>query len=218
MKRVLAILGDYYHEEVSRVEALNAVVKRGIEEGNPVEVEYITYEELMVKLKDRPDAVILSKANQLNPVESPTSYWMDLKIEKEVCEYVNNGGGWFVWHSGLSSYEMVGNYYSMVRGKFDYHPSEQQVVSYFPVENTNTITDIQPFEMKDEHYFVTCDEQHTNVFLRAISQDGSSIAGWSHEYGKGRVICITPGHSKVAMMDEAVTELLYNSLKWSCRM
>ncbi|MBD1382282.1 ThuA domain-containing protein [Metabacillus arenae] len=216
-KQILAILGDYYHEEGIIAQALHHAVQELKAEGIHIDVEYILADQLVERLQDRPDAVILSKANKLNPTENHIINWMDEHVEREICQYVKGGGGWFGWHSGLSSYEFLDDYYSMVRGKFDFHPPEQRIVSYIPTDHTKVISTIDRFEIVDEHYFVTCDEQNTNVFLQAISNAGSSIAGWNHEYGKGRVICLTPSHTKEGLLHRGMIDLFSQSLKWCLR-
>jgi type 1 glutamine amidotransferase len=175
-------------------------------------------EQLPEKLQERPDSVILSKANKLNPTERNLEYWMDQKLEKQICQYVYQGGGWFVWHSGLSSYEFLEGYYSMVRGKFDVHPDEHLIVHYQQIESSNiTGKDTHSFQAADEHYFVTCEERETNVFLYALSTKGKTAAGWKHGYGKGRVMCLTPAHTKEGLLNLEFSKLLLMSLKWCCR-
>ncbi|MGM0876536.1 MAG: ThuA domain-containing protein [Bacillota bacterium] len=215
-KRILAILGDYYHKEELLSQSLDNAVQKVRDKGEQIEVEYITENQLVEKLQLQPAAVVLSKANKLNPTDRQVKNWMDKNCANAICQYVKNGGGWFAWHSGLSSYENLNDYYSMVRGKFDYHPTEHRVVTYSPKSNPSFLPIKVHFEMVDEHYFVTCDEVNTNVFLRADSTDGSSISGWSHEYGNGRVIALTPAHNKEGLLHYNMIELLSQTLKWSC--
>jgi type 1 glutamine amidotransferase len=214
MKKIIAILGDYYHEEVLLQQSLYKAVETLTTDTEQIKVEYIKVEQLAEKLQERPNAVILSKGNKINPTEKNAEYWMNEILEKQICQYVHQGGGWFLWHSGLSSYECFKDYYSMVRGKFDFHPSKHQVVTY---QNNNT--DIMwkeniSFQVTDEHYFVTCEERKTNVFLYAKSIKGKTVAGWRHEYGKGRVICLTPAHTKEGLLNLEFGKLLSLSLKW----
>ncbi|PMC38044.1 trehalose utilization [Bacillus sp. UMB0899] len=207
MKKVFALIGDYYHQKENISLSLNKTIKMFQE----VEVEYIKAEQLEVKLLEQPDVVVLYKANKLNPIDENVEFWMDDKLEEKVCQYVQQGGGWFVWHSGLSSYESLGKYYEMVRGKFDFHPSEHELVSYQPTGEPAIVKD--HFVLLDEHYFVTCDEANTNVFLRAVSPKGNTIAGWTHAYGGGRVVCLTPAHTKEGLINIEMMNILANSLK-----
>ncbi|WP_158638602.1 ThuA domain-containing protein [Metabacillus litoralis] len=213
MKKVIALLGDYYHQEANISPALNHALLKLKNEGEQMEVEYIKAEQLTEKLQEHPDIVVLYKANRLNPTEEKPRYWMCEKLEEKICQYVKQGGSWFVWHSGLSSYENFKKYYEMVQGKFDFHPSEHQHVSYQPTGEVTTIRN--QFSMVDEHYFVTCDESNTDVFLRAVSAKGNTVAGWTHAYGMGRVVCLTPAHNKEELVSNEMVDLLAKSLKLS---
>jgi type 1 glutamine amidotransferase len=219
MKKIIAILGDYYHDEGLLKQSLNTAFNSSATREECISLEYIKVEQLAEKLQEQPDAVILSKANKLNPTEPSVEYWMDKNLEKQICQYVDQGGGWLVWHSGLSSYELLEDYYSMVRGKFDFHPPEHLDVTYQFNESSEMIPKHNTsYQVSDEHYFVTCEESQTNVFLHAISPKGKTIAGWKHPYGKGRVICLTPSHTKEGLLHPEFIQLLSLSVKWCCRM
>ncbi|MFP3126569.1 ThuA domain-containing protein [Ectobacillus funiculus] len=219
MKKIIAILGDHFHDESTLKQSLNKAVHRLKAEEEHIRVEYIKIEQLVAKLQERPDAVILSKANKLNPTERNVEYWMDENLAIQICQYVHQGGGWLVWHSGLSSYERLECYNSMVKGKFDFHPREHLIVTYQYNESSDMLwKETDSFQVTDEHYFVTCEEGETNVFLHATSPKGKTVAGWKHEYGKGRVICLTPSHTKEGLLNLEFSKLLFMSLKWCCGM
>ncbi|MCC3359138.1 ThuA domain-containing protein [Bacillus sp. REN16] len=217
MKKIIALLGDHYHDKRLLQKSLMKAMEKLKLESGVLRIEYIEVEQLAEKLQEKPDAVILSKQNKRNPTAENVEYWMDEKLEKQICEYVHSGGGWLVWHSGLSSYEVREDYYSMVKGKFDFHPSELLDVAY---QWNNTDDNLRildaAYNVRDEHYFVTCEERKTNVFLHAISEKGKTVAGWKHEYGKGRVICLTPSHTEEGLLHDEFTNLLFSSLTWCC--
>jgi type 1 glutamine amidotransferase len=219
MKKIIAILGDYYHDDGILKQSIENALQRSKTETENIKIEYVKVEQLAEKLQERPDAVILSKTNKLNPTERNIECWMDKNLETQICQYVHQGGGWFVWHSGLSSFECLEGYYSMVRGKFDFHPPEHLDVTYQYNERPEMIwKEINTFQVTDEHYFVTREERETNVFLYANSSKGKSAAGWKHEYGKGRVICLTPSHTIEGLLNIEFSKLLLMSLKWCCGM
>lgn len=76
------------------------------------------------------------------------------------------------------------------------------------------VSGIDAFEFRDEHYFVSVRSEETRIFLRSKSNDGESIAGWCHQFGQGRVCCITPAHSNEALRHEQMQRLLARSLAW----
>ncbi|MCR2822137.1 ThuA domain-containing protein [Lederbergia panacisoli] len=209
-KRIIAMVGDFYHKEEWAVASLN----KALEELPQVTVEYASTENIIEHVQSKPDAVVLFKENRLNPQDEDIQTWMDDEVASAISEYVQEGGGWVAWHSGLASYENIEPYTSMLKGYFEYHPDKHQIVTYKTVEGT-AITKNSEFEFLDEHYFVFCDEENTNVFLTSESVDGSSIAGWTHEYGKGCVVCLTPAHLEEGLLHQMMTSLLANSIKLS---
>jgi len=180
LRKVLTLLGDFYHDHDKFLEVVKYALKD--KEIELLDSSIDNFHEYLVK---KPDLLILGRENKINPQEDNVLVWMSEDIEKDLVEYVKNGGKLIVWHSGLASYNVDGPYVSLIRGYFKHHP-EPKLVTYYG----NNIE----FSFIDEHYFVHCDEKNTNVFLRSRSEYGDSIAGWTHNFGKGRVICLTPAH------------------------
>ena len=213
MKTILAIVGDYYHDRDLAMESLENALFSYISVGEMQIVECET-NQLVDKLAENPDAVILFKEDRLNPNDDQVHKWMTEEVEDEITSYVENGGGWLAWHSGLASYAIEGSYTKMVRGYFESHPDKHQIVTYTN-KNENPISSSKlSFEALDEHYFVYCDVENTNVFLLSESVDGESTAGWSHAFGKGKVCALTPAHNKEGLLHPDFSEVLGNSVKW----
>lgn len=219
MKTILAIVGDYYHRADWAEEALRKAA-------GPIEgaaLRFADAERLEAELDARPDAVVLFKEDRLNPQEPEGAVrrWMTLPLQERIVRYVEEGGSWVAWHSGLASYDPAGPYVRMLRGYFRYHPEQHQMVRYMGVPDgagkegtASELAPAQPFEILDEHYFVACDEASTNVFLRSASVDGESVAGWAHRYGDGKVCCFTPAHRHEGMTHDAVADTLRRILRW----
>lgn len=209
VKKIFAVLGDYYHEQDLATKSLEKAIGK-----LKVQVIYLSVDELVVRLDEQPDLVILFAENRLNPEDENVETWMTVKESTEIEKYVINGGSWLAWHSGLASYENIEQYIKVLRGYFLSHPDEHQMVKYRIDPNT-TIVEKQPeFEYLDEHYFVQIEEEQTNIFLRSDSVDGSSIAGWHHEYGAGKVLCLTPAHLEEGLMHDQFLQILRQSVKW----
>jgi type 1 glutamine amidotransferase len=207
-KKIVAILGDYYHDAEYSKKSLELAVQQL--EG--VTLEYITYSNLVDHLQSKPDAVILYADNKINPQDSIVNTWMDMTAANEICNYVNEGGGWIAWHSGLASYNIQQDYTSMIRGYFQHHPPEHITVTYYTDKSNEWLQQDGKIEILDEHYFVFCDSDNTNVFLKSESKLGSSIAGWEHKYGRGQVVCLTPAHFKEGLLDQNIINLLIKSI------
>jgi type 1 glutamine amidotransferase len=207
MKKIIALVGDYYHNADVSSKALNAALQPMID-NNEVELSYTTVNDFVDELTKQPDLVVLFKEDRLNPQDEIVNSWMTPAIGEAITQYVDGGGSWFAWHSGMASYDKDTAYINMLRGYFKYHPKLHQRVTYTEFNES--------FEILDEHYFVFCDESHTEVFLRSESIDGNSIAGWRHEYGEGKVYCLTPAHNEEALLHLKMQEQLVQAVKWCC--
>lgn len=199
MKTIVAVLGDYYHNGAAIEEALRRSLKAELE-SEAARLSVIPAERLTEALKDVPDTVVLYKEGRIDPAAAEPLEWMTGEVEVAIDRYVREGGTWIAWHSGLAGYRNESAYYRLLKGYFEYHPNEHQVVTYKALEGGSSLKG--SYSAPDEHYFVACDTDHTNVFLRAESVDGESPAGWRHNYGTGTVICYTPGHTAASLMNE----------------
>ncbi|MFN3699543.1 MAG: ThuA domain-containing protein [Dictyoglomus sp.] len=206
MKKVLALVGDYYHSEDKLKSTLDSVLEK-----EKFNVIYSSIEVFPSLLLDNPYLVIIARENKLNPQEENSPVWMNNYIETLLASYVKKGGKLLILHSGLASYKVDGIYVKEItRGYFKYHP-ERDVVRYY---GKYPKSDVEiNFELYDEHYFVEVSTNKTNVFLFSESKDGESIAGWYHQYGKGKIVCITPAHNE-ALEDEKYRKFLRDVITW----
>lgn len=206
MKQIVALLGDYYHRAEDSQASLNRSLKSLLDAGE-VNIRYITWEQVASVLAEKPDVFILFKDDRTAPQEDENARWMTEEVAASITEFVAAGGGWLAWHSGLASYDIEGSYIGMIKGYFIEHPALNQPVTYTGPNQT-------AFEILDEHYFVSCKEEETEVFLRSDSVDGSSIAGWRHSFGEGRVCCFTPAHHLEGLLHPEVLKHLEQSIVW----
>lgn len=215
MKRIVALLGDYYHPN----EAIKASLQQALSllnEREQVEWVEIQVDQLKSELKKQPDAVILFKEDRVNPNDEKVETWMTEELAEVITKYVDQGGGWLAWHSGLASYPIEGTYVEMLKGYFEYHPVAHPLVKYTSVEGSRVFGSVS-FEIQDEHYFVKVKKEETNIFLQSDSEEGHSIAGWYHQYGKGRVCCLTPAHNEEGLLDEQFIKLFASTIEWVSR-
>lgn len=211
MKKIIALLGDFYHKEELARESLTSALQERIA-SKELELHFVKDAvSLSAELKNAPDAVILFAENRLSPIEQPEATWMTAELSNQIVQYVENGGGWLSWHSGLASYPIDSGYTKMVRGYFLSHPAQHQEIVYTAAGDEG-LSD--SFQFMDEHYFVHCDEDHTEVFIRSSSVDGESIAGWRHPYGAGKVSCLTPAHRMDGLLDSHFLGWLNHEVEW----
>ncbi|HOJ92302.1 MAG TPA: ThuA domain-containing protein [Dictyoglomaceae bacterium] len=209
MRKITALLGDFYHPEEYFKEALDYVVND--EALKDVKLSCINISEFLSNIQEKPNMIIIGRENKIEPTKEDSEIWMNSEIEVAILNYVKDGGIIFAWHSGLASYDPEGIYVKdILRGYFKYHPEKKMVKYYGKLfEKDKNIE----FQLIDEHYFVHCDEERTNVFLFSESEDGKSVAGWYHNYEKGKIICLTPAHNE-SLKDENFRIFLKELIKW----
>lgn len=209
-KKALALIGDFYHG-ADYIRAGFEAIAGEID----ADIEFITVPDSVEwnRLDDYSVFILAKTANE-NPEDS--DIWMTEEYERKIVEYVVNGGSIFVLHSGLPGYQKAKDYRHMVKGHFLHHPEEHQRITVRPVSDNFGLTGgISAFEIVDEQYFVDCDVLDTHVFLEAESdQFGKCVGGWAHEYGKGRVCCLTPGHTLEVLSKPMMQKVMINGLKW----
>ncbi len=218
-KKILSILGDYYHDHDIAVEALKKAVDM-LNKSGPHTFELIDsdVDGLEEAISQKFDLVILGKENRINPTDEVVNNWMTNDIEKKIVDYVKNGGSWMSWHSGLVFYDETGEYTQMVGGYFLSHPIEHKIVRYLPKQNSSGIILNESFEAIDEHYFVKYNLDSSLVFLDSESPYGKSEAGWARGFGAGRVCALTPTHREEGLTNKVMLETLSDCIAWCCRL
>jgi hypothetical protein len=53
-----------------------------------------------------------------------------------------------------------------------------------------------------------------DVLIGESAEHGSCPVGWAHSYGKGRVCCLTPGHTLEVLSHSMVRKLIRNAVNW----
>lgn len=205
MNNITAVVGDFYHDKALYTESLTTVLQPLIDTGE-VKLNVVEAMEIPNALLDKPDLLIIAVEDRVDPEGDPELKWMTTEVSDQLVDYVEQGGSLLGWHAGLASYDPESSYVRMLRGYFLMHPDVNKPVKYYGEH-------IAPLEFIDEHYFVQCDEENTNVFLRSVSEDGESIAGWHHSFGAGRVSCLTPAHRSEGLLDQSFIQLLRETIQ-----
>ncbi|WP_206853059.1 ThuA domain-containing protein [Candidatus Enterococcus mangumiae] len=206
MKKIVTLLGDFYHPHDQLVDYFQGIVKKFPQE---LEMTDLTIDQLRKALQEQPDIFLLSKENRLAP-ETDQAVWLDETYDQLITEYVANGGSLIAHHSGLSNYPIHSTFHDMLGGRFIHHPKPTEVV-YRDQKGLS-------YKIWDEHYFTEVDQAKTEVRLHSYSQSGESIAAWRHQYGKGSVFCITPAHFSEGLQHEATEKLLLEGIDWCLKL
>lgn len=208
MKKVLALVGDYYHPSDYLKRALRMVVKKDYQ----LDI-YSNHQEIDWDGLIEYDVLILATWGRINDPQDE-GYWIREYHEKRIDQFLAEGGKLFLIHSGSASYPKEGLFRKMAGGHFLEHPEDQPELN-FEVVDDNPITEgIKDFDFKDEQYFVEVDENEVDIFLKAKSDEfGETPSGWTKKYKNGKVFVLTPGHSLAVFENDMLQKLISNILE-----
>lgn len=156
--------------------------------------------------------VVLAKANNISAADETP--WATPEIGAAFVDYVRQGGGLVVVHSGTAGYDALASLRGLMGGAFAGHPP-QCPVTVTPQPGHPLTAGSEPFTLMDEHYAVTLDDAQVEVFLTTASAAGEQPGGWRRQAGVGRVCVLTPGHNLEVWLHPAYQALLRNALRWA---
>jgi type 1 glutamine amidotransferase len=214
-RRIAALVGDYYHS----ADGIRVVLERLTSGLDGVLEPYTDPVRLPWDSLGSYQALVLVKENRVAPARS-ADVWATARHEQAIEDFAARGGALVGLHNGLASFDAAGRYYQTLRGGFQFHPKEHPRFTVRLLPAAHPITaGFQPFELKDEMYFVHVDSTRTTKLLELAHPDyGTSCAAWAHEAGRGRVFCFTPGHTPEALNDPGYLRVLERGLRWSLRL
>jgi type 1 glutamine amidotransferase len=154
---------------------------------------------------------------------------------------VEAGTGLTGWHGGIAdSYRASSHYLQLVGGQFANHPSREPVgltgeeddnfltyrVNLTDLGRQHPITTgIEDFELTTEQYWVLHDD--LNDVLATTTHPAppwhpwhrpiTSPAVWTRQWGKGRIVVTTPGHSPDILEDPNVRTIIERGMLWASR-
>ena len=165
-----------------------------------------------------------ARANSVFPAPKP-KFWITEDQGVAVRDFVNAGGGFYSLHNN-SHVSLTSKAYREVQGgAYIGHPTLRP----FKVRATNSshpITKgIQDFMVNDEQHYVEYDKDAKYKLLEAENLDGltyevygaKSIAGWAYDFGQGRVVFTSPGHTIHALWAPEYVKIQKRSVQWVLR-
>lgn len=229
MKKVLFIYDDVWHPA--------EVIDRGLQTFGEELMGYefdmvMTAKDILTPemLKEYP-LIVCCKGNAINAANSAP--WFEEGVTevmpKDFRKYVEEGGSFLAVHAA-NTFTKAGcpEMADLLGGSFVTHPPRCAVTVY-PVSEHPIVRDLDAFTQRDEHYqldlasdILKADQveapygdKETSVFLKSYSvTGGTQIAGWTRKIGKGRLCCITPGHTLGVWSDPEFQKLFLNSMAW----
>lgn len=156
-------------------------------------------------------------------------------------EAVAAGTGMVGWHGGIAdSYRASSDYLQLIGGQFATHPAKEpelrcggQEDNYLPhtIEMTDlgrehpVTGDIGDFELDTEQYWVLHDDlidvlattTHPVRPWHPWHRPITSPAVWTRQWGEGRIVVATPGHSVDVLRHESVRTIIERGMLWATR-
>lgn len=209
MKKVLALVGDYYHPSDYLKQALKMIIKKNYQ----LDI-YSSHREIDWNGLLEYDVLILATWGKINDPDDE-AYWLDQYHEQKIDQFLAEGGKLFLVHSGTASYPKDGLFREIVGGHFIEHPEDHPKMTIKAVAENPLTKGVTDFIIEDEQYFMDVDQKEVEIFLQAKSdQFGESTAGWSKNYKQGKVIVLTPGHTLEVFEEKMMQKLINNILEY----
>ena len=158
------------------------------------------------------------------PTAKPAN-WMKPAQGKAVRAFVESGGAALflhnVTHVGLTDPD----FRHVLGAAYAGHPP----IRTFKVRVKNPdhpITKgVKDFIVTDEQHYMEYDKDPKHMFLETVNEAGldyrnlgaTAPAGWSYDYGKGRVCYLSPGHMLTVLWNPEYIKLQQNAARWLLR-
>ena len=147
-----------------------------------------------------------------------------LKDEQAVAlkEFVTEGNGFYSLHNNSHVSLSSKTYRDVQGGAYIGHPTLRPFKVHV-VNASHPITQgIQDFMVNDEQHYVEYDKDRKHILLEAENVDGltfdkhgtKSIAGWAYDYGRGRVVFTSVGHTIHALWAPEYVKLQKRAIRW----
>jgi len=238
-RRLLALIGDRYHNADYIRVALDRIL-----DGLNLTVDYtINYDQLsrnllgnyhvFLCLRDGmiwpggyigPDAYAYQQGfeNRGDFPESRSQNWLKEEQAIALKEFVTNGNGFYSLHNSSHVSLSSKTWRDVMGGAYIGHPTLRP----FKVRVVNAahpITQgIRDFMVNDEQHYVEYDKDKKDILLEAENIDGltfqnlgtKSIAGWAYDYGRGRVVFTSVGHTIHALWNPEYVKLQKRAVQW----
>ncbi len=150
------------------------------------------------------------------------------ELEKNLLEYVKNGGGLFAFHGAIVMQNNSAEFSEMLGGSFDYHPPQQKIELNMVDKNhplTKAFGD-KPFVHIDEPYMFK-NAYHKKHFrpllymefdkiqkMKHQPEDKVGYVSWIKRYGKGRVFYVSPSHNAQSYEDARLLQFYLDGLQY----
>jgi hypothetical protein len=175
------------------------------------------------------------------PPEKPES-WITEDQAKAVRDFVAAGDGFYSLHNNAFVSRASKDFRDVQGGVALGHPPLRPFRVRIVNKDHPVTRGVEDFMVTDEQEYTIYDKDPKNILLRGENIDGlifdrptfqestaeasaaqnnlgtTSISGWAHEYGKGRVVFTALGHTNNAMWQPEYYKIQKNAVRWLLKM
>lgn len=242
-RRALALIGDRYHNaDYIRVALMKMFEGQGVNVDYTIDCDRLSANvlkdyQLFLCLRDGmiwpggylgPDAYTAYEQGLENRQDFPdakSQLWLREEQALALKEFVEAGNGFYSLHNNSHVSLSSKTYRDVQGGAYIGHPTLRPFRLRVVNSNHPITRGIQDFTVNDEQHFVSYDKDKKYVLLEAENVDGltfqnlgaKSIAGWAYDFGKGRVVFTSPGHTIHALWAPEYLKLQRRAVEWLLR-
>ncbi len=159
------------------------------------------------------------------PPPGKPSNWMKPAQGKAVRAFVENGGAALflhnVTHVGLTDPD----FRHVLGAAYAGHPPIRTFKVRVKKADHPITKGVKDFIVTDEQHYMEYDKDAKHMFLETVNEEGltyrhlgaTAPAGWSYDYGKGRVCYLSPGHMLTVLWNPEYIKLQQNAVRWLMR-
>ena len=154
--------------------------------------------------------------------EPKPATWLTEEQAVALKDFVSAGNGFYSLHNNSHVSLSSKTYRDVQGGAYIGHPPLRPFKVHV-VNSTHPITQgIRDFMVNDEQHYVEYDKDRKYILLEAENIDGltyqklgaKSIAGWAYDYGSGRVVFTSVGHTIHALWQPEYLKLQRRAVQW----
>ena len=154
--------------------------------------------------------------------EPKPATWLTEEQAVALKDFVSAGNGFYSLHNNSHVSLSSKTYRDVQGGAYIGHPPLRPFKVHV-VNSTHPITQgIRDFMVNDEQHYVEYDKDRKYILLEAENIDGltyqklgaKSIAGWAYDYGGGRVVFTSVGHTIHALWEPEYLKLQRRAVQW----
>jgi len=154
-----------------------------------------------------------------------SEYWMKPEQGKAVRQFVDAGGAALflhnVTHVGLTDPD----FRHVLGAAYTGHPPIRTFKVKVKDAKHPITKGVRDFVVTDEQHYMDYDKDKKHIFLETVNEEGltykdygaTAPAGWSYDYGKGRICYLSPGHLLTVLWNPEYVKLQQNAVRWLMR-